>query len=1645
MLAAVKGLIPFRGRTEGSDRITKFLTLALIVGLLQTFSWTYQIIEAPKSFGARTFNVADSGTITVPTGVDTVTVIVIGGGAGWGGKDGAGNTNPAPGARGKVTATFRVTAGEVLGIWPGRAGANGSDGASNSGGGSGGVSTLNSNLNGGAGGNAGSAGGSGGGGGGGAASVFTIGDVNTYQIVAGGAGGGGGQSNAANTGQPGKDDNSQTSNSSVGGNGVQTTAANSASTNANPPCNRVTNDGGGGGGGGGGFGNGGAGGRIINGAIGECAGDGGYRGGNYTGSRALSITTGIDNTSNTSAGQILVTYQLNRPTNVTFSEGYRRVSISWDRTNAPSGYLVRLYDASENFLTSKSVDSSTSSFAFTPTDYPEMKNGTAYKLSVTASGDGVLTDTSTETVRTTVTTASIGTIYDTDTAISLNGTGSQQVYASDSAYNRIPDTFTAQAWIYPTGYGCTQLNADSNDDYCHILSKGNHFSLLLASSSNSGASGGTSGQLGFIWSGSVKFSQFKIPLNEWHHVAFSREGASSSQAKLYVDGNLIYEDTATANTANETRDFVVGGSRLNETSIDSVYGKFRGQIDEVKVSSRFRTQSEIRTDMHNHNETDSSFRLYYDFNEVTGSYVYNRINNANSGTDLTITFTPRFDSSKIVLIDTTTASAYTTIQFFRTYLVTAGGWRSPSNVSAVRYLVVGGGGGGGGGYNGGGGGAGGYRESNTAILPNTVYNIEVGVGGIGALGKYANTSGTNSAIRRNSLQTDSITASGGGKGATEQQITQGPNALTSPDGSPSSGGSGGGGTHGATNSGTGGGAGNIGNYSPPEGYVGGTGASGGTETTFYLAGGGGGGAGGAGGNADLFMNGNPGSGGIGKTSYITGRDLNLAGGGAGAGRFRINSPTDVIKHGSSSFGGGNGACTSSCTIDTGTAGSVNTGGGGGAGAAVFGTAFGGNGGSGFVVIKYITNKPVITRQPVSDTVTVGAVETFTISTSAAPSPLTKSVNWQFTADTTTAIEANITGWTNLTTGTGLNTDTYTTTTLTSAMNKYRYRAIVTFSDTTSVTSVETSTIAVLTINSGITITADSSTITRKYGDSQTVRTITYSGGTTSTGAVGTSTSHRVTTPNRPLAGGKIWVDTTTSTAFFKVDTGTAVGTYVETVTVTDFNGISASYTQLVVVNPADTLTVSSETPTATTYTGAQALFTETITVTGLVAGDSVSGVTYNYSASSATCANGGLCNVGDIGPSGGYVFYVSPTVINVAAGISTGGIYLEAAPVSQEGTAQFGCTGSDTPGTSYAVGSGAANTLAIINACATAGIAARVTSNLTFAGYSDWFMPSLDEMTAIYNNLYRNTPSLGGFTGLDYGSSSQGTTGNGYQAYWWFGNGSLSGQTNKNLAVAYRPVRAFNPIYTSSINYGPSTTKPTNAGTYTITPSALVLANNVDTSNYVSVVYRTSTFTINKARQDTLTITSKMAPYNGGTSTMKLTTAGGTDTGTVTYTVVSGGTASNCSVNTNVLSYTSAGTCRLVATKAATLNYLVANSDTVTITLSAFVSNQQQQTQSVPTQLPLNGANSLETTTVTAALLTITGVTNSGGGAYTIVGTGFTNVSVVRIGGTDLVLNTNYTVTSTTAISITNASGMVGPLFIYLSDGQQAVRFEFPN
>ena len=216
-------------------------------------------------------------------------------------------------------------------------------------------------------------------------------------------------------------------------------------------------------------------------------------------------------------------------------------------------------------------------------------------------------------------------------------------------------------------------------------------------------------------------------------------------------------------------------------------------------------------------------------------------------------------------------------------------------------------------------------------------------------------------------------------------------------------------------------------------------------------------------------------------------------------------------------------------------------------------------------------------------------------------------------------------------------------------------------------------------------------------------------------------------------GTKTFVLTGTSNAGISIDTATAnqavlnvsntvaASTYYETLTATDTLGANATYAITLTVSKADTLTITAGNPSTLTYTGSTAIFTPTYTTTGLSTVNTISGVTYTYSAPTvATCAQGGPCTVGDTGPAGGKVFYVSDTVIDVASGISTGGIYLEAAPAPVDKTEYNWCEGGSAPYTTEIfangseVGTGASNTLIIANNCT--GGAGYEASHLTLGG-----------------------------------------------------------------------------------------------------------------------------------------------------------------------------------------------------------------------------------------------------------------------------------------------------------------------------------------
>jgi hypothetical protein len=127
---------------------------------------------------------------------------------------------------------------------------------------------------------------------------------------------------------------------------------------------------------------------------------------------------------------------------------------------------------------------------------------------------------------------------------------------------------------------------------------------------------------------------------------------------------------------------------------------------------------------------------------------------------------------------------------------------------------------------------------------------------------------------------------------------------------------------------------------------------------------------------------------------------------------------------------------------------------------------------------------------------------------------------------------------------------------------------------------------------------------------------------------------------------------------------------------------------------------------------------------------------------------------------------------------------LIAAPGDQSTGAQWGCYGTYIETTSKLLGAGQANTTAIVIGCSDAGIAARICDNLVLNGYSDWYLPSLNEL----NTLYLNRDAIGGFGSFAYWSSSEQSSNNAW--YQNFSNG-VKGNNHKTNTPHVRAVRSF--------------------------------------------------------------------------------------------------------------------------------------------------------------------------------------------------------------------------------------------------------------
>ena len=149
--------------------------------------------------------------------------------------------------------------------------------------------------------------------------------------------------------------------------------------------------------------------------------------------------------------------------------------------------------------------------------------------------------------------------------------------------------------------------------------------------------------------------------------------------------------------------------------------------------------------------------------------------------------------------------------------------------------------------------------------------------------------------------------------------------------------------------------------------------------------------------------------------------------------------------------------------------------------------------------------------------------------------------------------------------------------------------------------------------------------------------------------------------------------------------------------------------------------------------------------------------------------------IGDTGPAGGIVFYVT----------ALGYHGLEAALEDQGLIAQWGCYAVEIPGADgKAVGTGAQNTAEILLGCVSAGIAADLADDYTLNGFDDWFLPSKDELY----QLYLNKTIVGGFASGFYWSSSEYSSNLAYLQDFVDG---LQGISSKFYLRNVRAVRAF--------------------------------------------------------------------------------------------------------------------------------------------------------------------------------------------------------------------------------------------------------------
>lgn len=586
---------------------------------------------------------------------------------------------------------------------------------------------------------------------------------------------------------------------------------------------------------------------------------------------------------------------------------------------------------------------------------------------------------------------STGTNSVVDYSLSLTGAGGDGSYlvATDNPdfYRGANSSQLIEAWVKPTSVSSQNVVFVRDRSFVVRASAGGW--ILNTGNGSSWAAEASGGS---------------VEIGAWQHVAIVIE---ATQQRLYIDSTLV----ATVNTTHGdgTSDFSVG-------AYPDGNAPFAGQIDEVKIWVN-KNQNDIPITMHTRaSATDANLRAYWDFNEDSGTTVYNRKSGSVQNLELQGTGT-RVDVKEV----SSPTATDRVIKFPRTYLPGVGTWSPPAEITSGRVLVVAAGGAGGAGI-GGGGGAGEVLEANNYPLSGS-YNIVVGHGGVPTTG--SGNRGSNSAF-------GSLEAFGGGGGGKD-------NGAQFVPAQPANGntyGSGGGGDFESGNFGTV----TARSISGVSIYAnaGGRGSLGGGPEA---ASGGGGGAGGAGyegirsstlviGGNTSYIYGFGGRGGNGHSTNILGYNQTFGCGGGGGFNgsygWSTGSPGSGGCPSAGSAGQGDTTNDGVANQTNGFDAAANSGSGGGGGS---NSPMGGAGGSGIVVVRYtLPSAP----SPALSAVT----QTFDGFTFQIDNYLTNNNNIDYTWSATSTAGSAVIGSQGLVTVTGLGSQQTATVTVSAARSGY---------------------------------------------------------------------------------------------------------------------------------------------------------------------------------------------------------------------------------------------------------------------------------------------------------------------------------------------------------------------------------------------------------------------------------------------------------------------------------------------------------------------------------------------------------------------------------------------------------------------------------